>query len=461
MDALRSISLNGSVGLSVGDHGKVVRSDNGGGAWQPISEMKLPVLHATHRVTPLVSYAVGRDGSLLKSEDGGGHWQQSAIATADLYGVHFGSATQGVVVGAQGTLLRTRDGITFDKVNSNTSSTLRDVHAADGLWLAVGDGGTILQSANGGQSWQSQRSGTTQTLRSVYVIDETTAYAVGANGTILRGTNRGQSWEVLKQTNGQPWTAANLNDVYFKDYVTGYAVGSGGTVLKTVTRGQSWEVETGDAGNSELLSIAAQPHTPNTVAISGAQGTLVRYQDDTDQYGSRFFYDKLGRLVLSQNGKQFNQAVPAYSYTQYDALGRITEVGEVATGEPVSALRSSNGQVNERQLSKWVAAGTRSQITRTYYDEVAFEVVDLAATHLRNRVSSTTYQSQEGADYDYASHYSYDIHGNVSTLVQDNPALASINQRYKRVDYGYDLISGNVHEVVYQRGQPDQWMHKL
>ena len=237
-------------------------------------------------------------------------------------------------------------------------------------------------------------------------------------------------------------------------------ISSGGTVLKTVTRGQSWEAETGDAGSSELLSIAAPPHTPNTVAISGVQGTLVRYQDETDLYGSRFFYNKLGRLVLSQNGKQFNQAVPAYSYTQYDALGRITEVGEVSTGEPLSALRGSNGQVNERQLSKWVAAGARSQITRTYYDTVAYEVVGLAATHLRNRVSSTTYQQVEGGDYDYASHYSYDIHGNVSTLVQDNPALASINQRYKRVDYAYDLISGNVHEVVYQRGQPDQWMHK-
>ena len=41
---------------------------------------------------------------------------------------------------------------------------------------------------------------------------------------------------------------------------------------------------------------------------------------------SQFWYDRLGRLAVSQNAKQADST--AYSYTLYDALGRITEVGQ-------------------------------------------------------------------------------------------------------------------------------------
>jgi hypothetical protein len=61
------------------------------------------------------------------------------------------------------------------------------------------------------------------------------------------------------------------------------------------------------------------------------------------------------------------------------------------------------------------------------------------------------------ANYTYATHYSYDIDGNVNTLVQDFPALAGLQQRYKRVDYDYDLISGKVNMLSYDRGKPDQY----
>jgi len=56
----------------------------------------------------------------------------------------------------------------------------------------------------------------------------------------------------------------------------------------------------------------------------------------------------------------------------------------------------------------------------------------------------------------------------VRTLVQDHPQLAidagapcagCRAHRYKRLDYSYDLISGNVKQVVYQKDQPDEFNH--
>ena len=63
-----------------------------------------------------------------------------------------------------------------------------------------------------------------------------------------------------------------------------------------------------------------------------------------------------------------------------------------------------------------------------------------------------------------AGHYHYDIHGNVDTLLQDNQQLSLIStalqpQRFKKIIYDFDLISGNVNLVSYQDGQPDAFYH--
>ncbi len=54
-----------------------------------------------------------------------------------------------------------------------------------------------------------------------------------------------------------------------------------------------------------------------------------------------------------------------------------------------------------------------------------------------------------------STHYSYDIHGNVQSLWQQVPGLGQ-----KRTDYVYDLVSGNVHYVFYQRDSADQFLQQ-
>ncbi|NTW34273.1 MAG: hypothetical protein HGB12_16915 [Bacteroidetes bacterium] len=60
--------------------------------------------------------------------------------------------------------------------------------------------------------------------------------------------------------------------------------------------------------------------------------------------------------------------------------------------------------------------------------------------------------------------YSYDIHGNVKTLMQDNKRLLSgaeaiASQRFKRIDYDYHLISEKVNMVLYQKDSLDAFYH--
>ncbi len=63
-------------------------------------------------------------------------------------------------------------------------------------------------------------------------------------------------------------------------------------------------------------------------------------------------------------------------------------------------------------------------------------------------------------DYDIATYYSYDIHGNVKEMWNEMPTLAATDLHYTHLQYSYDLISGKVNEVVYQPGRSDEFHHR-
>ena len=90
--------------------------------------------------------------------------------------------------------------------------------------------------------------------------------------------------------------------------------------------------------------------------------------------------------------------------------------------------------------------------TLTHYDFADTTLGnELVQENLRNRVSYVEAITNDTLK----THYSYDIHGSVKSLLQQLPGL-----RPKRTDYVYDLISGNVNYVMYQYGEHDQFIHQ-
>lgn len=204
---------------------------------------------------------------------------------------------------------------------------------------------------------------------------------------------------------------------------------------------------------------------------------------------TKFWYDYLGRMVVSQNSKQAAMSPQAYSYTFYDELGRVYEVGEMHTSSTLetdgTGSRDNAGQyyyfniVNPTALATWSASGTRNDVTYTYYDEApvltnsdAPAAFPNGQENLRNRVAAVVYDDNPTQQYDLynfsatqagylnAYFYSYDIHGNVKQVVQETPPLKTHNQNIKTTTYEYDLVSGNVNAVHYQSGQRDEFHHK-
>jgi len=217
------------------------------------------------------------------------------------------------------------------------------------------------------------------------------------------------------------------------------------------------------------FSTASLPsHTMATRYQYNTLNQLV-WQDTPDGGETTFYYDELGRLILSQNARQLTDN--QFSYTLYDALGRIQEAGELTPSSDIESWGAyqATGFSNQYfylNFEDWVVANmnTKEEVVQTHYDAsmagIGAEFNASEQENLRNRVASVTYDLDGDAIYESASHYSYDIHGNVQEYLQENTYLNDLEQDFKRVTYDYDLISGNVKQVDYQKGEVDAFHHR-
>lgn len=190
---------------------------------------------------------------------------------------------------------------------------------------------------------------------------------------------------------------------------------------------------------------------------------------------TQYVYDNIGRIQLSQNGQQ--AADGKYSYTLYDALGRIKEVGVLANLPVTEDLSTLKAKIAANTFESFVNAPPsptiKGEVIRTQYDNYLNTTIaaqfggnftsGYGQVNLRNRVATVTYEKVDDGNtitFNYATHYTYDEHGNVTSLIQQVPELASIGKQYYKMDYEYDLISGNVNKVTFQKGSTEQFMHK-
>ncbi|OQP44477.1 hypothetical protein A4H97_08865 [Niastella yeongjuensis] len=190
----------------------------------------------------------------------------------------------------------------------------------------------------------------------------------------------------------------------------------------------------------------------------------VAEQKTPDAGINKFWYDLVGRAVVSQNAKQAVTPGNVYGYTKYDEQGRVVLTSQLTGSTPMSDATSKD----KGTLDTWYnsAYNTQNHVVATIYDK---EIGLIDGYHfdqfnLRNRVSYTQLWNNITDDFAASStYYTYDVHGNVDAMVQDfgNPTTPNfMNQngnRIKKIAYDYDLISGNVNKISYQPGEYDAY----
>ncbi len=275
---------------------------------------------------------------------------------------------------------------------------------------------------------------------------------------------------------------ANVNDAiqltYLQQYhhYTLYYFDRAGNLTKTVP--PAGVVPLSGSGLIRNAHPDARPkHTLATTYRYNGLGQLTQ-QFTPDGGTTHFVYNGLGQLRLSQNDRQRQQESGAFSYTKYDELGRVVEVGQatVPAGPANDAHRPAfNGFIvpaNDALLAgdaertrtpagRYPAAAqaTSSEQTVTVYSEASPgltypNTAQEPQTFLRNRVSRT-FTTNRADNSRITTHYSYDPHGNVRWLTQEMPVAGR-----SFVRYSYDLISGKVLQVAYNEHRPDRFFHR-
>lgn len=442
-----------------GNGGVVYKSTNGSSSFANVTQMSFPELKdvGIAKDNSGIVIAVGKSGTVLRSANNGVSWTAlSSSTSSDLNAVWVFSNANAIIGGQSGIIGSVSNGI-VGSTYSYLSNTINDIYfSSANQGYLVGNGGMLYTTANSGGSWTNNSSNTVNSLKSIHSYGNT-VIAVGVGGTIVRSQNNGAFTNI-----SQAATTVDLNKVRVMDNQRMYAFGQNSTIVKSLNGGSNWtllnQVTSGNAFNSVAFTGQGE-----ALVASGGTESLLQFIDDPANNSASFIYDRLGRLVISQNIEQAKkQATPAHSYTKYDVLGRVYEVGEVASSLSPSQLINYNGLINESTFTSWVNSGLRTEVSTVIYD---FPVTSMMQQkNLRKRVSASYLDNNGNLNdgYESATFYSYDIHGNVDVHLEDNPGLAGqgILQRFKKTDYEYDLISGKVNQVKYQASKPDAFYHK-
>lgn len=204
-------------------------------------------------------------------------------------------------------------------------------------------------------------------------------------------------------------------------------------------------------------------HTLVTTYEYNGLGQLVA-KESPDGGRSVFVYDDASRVRLSQDEKQL--ASNAYSYSRYDNLSRVVEVGQCDGPAYGDEDGDSDTDADDLRIALLEAANdpafpapgdNPAQRTYTRYTEPdgtnapqfsGKYIDDSPQRYTLNRIAHVF------TDDDVHTQYSYDPHGNVEWVQQDVPGLGVNWARYE-----YDLISGNILKLHYNEGWRDGFKH--
>ncbi len=267
-------------------------------------------------------------------------------------------------------------------------------------------------------------------------------------------------------------------------HYTLYYYDQAGNLVRTVPP-QGVSVITNSASLAAISAerAAKTPYASKTVYTTHTLATTYTYnslnqlvkQATPDGGTTQFWYDALGRIVASQNARQkaaSSAGSNIYSYSHYDYLGRVAQAGEMTISQDLAAMTTSAvAAITSMSNYPDNLGSARREVTTSHYgDDPAFTPLVSGTAfnagsqeNLRTRIAAVTFEDVDdnsATTYNHATHYSYDVDGNVQELIQENKDIALAYQQLKKLSYNYDLVSGKVNTLAYQKGLEDMFLHR-
>jgi RHS repeat-associated protein len=183
-----------------------------------------------------------------------------------------------------------------------------------------------------------------------------------------------------------------------------------------------------------------------------------------DEGKTRYLYDVAGRLRFYQTAEQrtrFPNGNFIFNYIHYDDAGRVVGTGEYQDHQNILCCWSfADGCscIDVKTIENYVNVYSwpfNNLFENTYYsyDSPYLSLVGYNQSYLNGRLGSS--QNNNSITY-----YSYDAHGRVKFVVQRIQGLVlAPGGPYKTIDYKYDELTGQINEIIYQKGKQEEFHH--
>lgn len=167
------------------------------------------------------------------------------------------------------------------------------------------------------------------------------------------------------------------------------------------------------------------------------------------------------------------------TYLKYDNLDRVVETGEVRGVTDFTAAINTNANdmtwpgtsTSRRDVARYHYDAKASTSTESGWNAVTTEHPGFTQRNTRLRLSWTDAVADWPANVSdindlenvVRTFYSYDPHGSATTVINDIPVTSDpeTDRLITRTDYTYDLSTGNVTAVDFQKDKPsDRFQHR-
>ncbi|MCC7437557.1 MAG: T9SS type A sorting domain-containing protein [Armatimonadetes bacterium] len=281
------VAMRGSIILTVGAYGEMLRSSDKGATWQLPNSGTRKNLYSVALFTEEEGIAIGDSGTVIRTNDGGMMWKPvpSLSGKQNYYTVVAASESTGYIIAADGGIMRTNNrGLDWERVATIPQRVIRRVaFPSPRLGFIIGDSGRVYKSSDSGTIWSIVHQDTNQRWIGVAFSDSVYGFICSEQGVVMRTTNSGETWISCSPL---PASTVPVNlamaDPTTVIVISGFVTSAKNTILaRTVDSGKTWVASTPQtiAATAPMYLLDIAIDSSGVVIAGGTLGTVAQSKD--------------------------------------------------------------------------------------------------------------------------------------------------------------------------------------
>ncbi|MFA7359959.1 MAG: YCF48-related protein [Candidatus Kapaibacterium sp.] len=384
----RAVFMKSQTEIIVGaDMGNILRSTNGGNAWNLITTASY--LYGMNFLNTTTGMCVGYRGIALKTTNSAVTWTDSkSINGFEAYDVKMVTANNVFACATSGRFYASTDGgMTFVERNlpalTSTIKTISFLNSNEGF--AGNEAGGLYKTTDAGLVWTQVFSfgASNNNIEDIYFVNDSVGFACGEVGKFVKTTNRGATWD---STGIDGPGTKTLWEMSFLNVNTGYIGSTNGCIYKTSNGGANWTLQNDTTGlfGVDVIDIEAVSETRGIA--TGEQGKLFKIID-----ANQWVVDKtiLTNWGLTENlwNVNFVSTNVAYLSGYYGTIYKVDVLTGTGTGneQVVSDYSLNQNYPNPFNPVTTIDFSIPKQefVTMTVYDLLGKEIKNLVSSNLQ------------------------------------------------------------------------------